>query len=184
MNRRRVLKGISTAMVIGTAGCINTTSTTDPLEKISSIKINTNIDEGISYTVDFIKIKTEESPIGFTVTFTNTLDETITVSDATDLLFEHNTDESNTFILLSESYSEASKSGNCWSVDPTQIEKDIKNVIEIQPGETITRDLYIVSYTNCSFKKPDVLTFSGTSYIHNTESISEGQILSTELIIE
>lgn len=184
MNRRSFLKNITSAAVIGAAGCLESPSQSSSasLSSISSIRINTTNSE-LAYSVDFITRNPEESPIGFTVSCINTLSETITVSDATELLFENNTDTSDTFVLLSESYQAASKDSTCWSISPTDVKTDNKKVISIDPQETVTKDLYIVSYTGCSFETSSELVFKSTSYMHNTNLLSEGKIMNAELVV-
>lgn len=189
MNRRNVLASIGSLSLGGLAGCLNNTpSSNEPnsLNSINSIQIDTaDEDVKVRYSVEFISREaTVDSPVGFTVSVTNNLDETITVSDATDLFFEHVTDESGTFLLLSNSYSEASNENSCWSVDPEQVFQDRESVIEIKPQETQSRDLYIVSYAGCSFTIPQPITFTATAYIHNTDVLSDGQIVNATLQIE
>ena len=184
MKRRRILTGISSAVGLSMAGCIEETPSQTTISDISSISIDSSENELISYTVDFITRSSSSSePIGFTISVTNTGETQLTISDATALLFEYTTDSNQEFLLLPESYTDASYTNDCWSVNITELNADREPVIRIDPGETVSRDVYLVSYTGCVFESFDQLRFTETTFIHTSPSLSDGQDVQLELQI-
>lgn len=184
MKRREFLTTLGLGSSLSLAGCMsqnNPSNTTS--NSISRLQIETNKDDTISYSANFIEqTESADQPIQFTISFTNISDETVTIANPEQLLFDSVLDSNQEIVLLSSRDDISfSNSEPCWTLSEIPI-TDSESV-ELQPEETLSEDLYLVSYnTGCS--SVDSLSFETTSYIYNNKSLSQGIVLESTLTVE
>lgn len=113
-------------------------------------------EDPVEYKVKVIsgRESTDEQPITIEISITNKLDSTISIADVEDSFFYGQMSKDQSFMLIPSDASEKyyTQVKDCWILDRGYFMQESFDMVPIEPGDTISRELYVLHTQKNVFK--------------------------------
>lgn len=194
---RRDLLALCGSGIAGLAGCTQENLMSEPPEtqdesmdrEFNSVQLD--LESPLDFTVDFIDgllQPTESQPFGVSITVENNTENYYILSDSRNVFFELVTDNTQQFVLVPEHKFDSYpiQFDTCWKTTRKLITTKDLQTVEVPPGESIRRHLFLVQETpttDVCTSVPSELLFETEFFIHTQPKLSNGQLVDSKLQI-
>jgi hypothetical protein len=194
---RRKLLALCGSGIAGLSGCTQEDQLSESPEeqegsmdrKFNSVQLE--LESPLDFTVDFIDgllQPTESQPFGVSITVENNTETYYILSDSRDVFFELVSDNTQQFVLVPDHKFDSYpiQFDTCWETTQKIVTTKDLQTVEVPPGESIRRNLFLVQdtpTTDVCTSIPSELLFEIEFFIHTQPKLSNGQIVNSRLQI-